>query len=113
MMSCLWRRIVSRMSRLRRPRRTSVCMSELEISGFAKPHRGRRTPLCHYSAIGAVAGSQEADPPPGARERSASPCCGVSLPCQSAGKITYPLVRALAADGVPVTVTHRVLKVAR
>ena len=31
----------------------------------------------------------------------------------SAGKMMYPLVRELAVDGVPVTVTCRVLKIAR
>ncbi len=37
----------------------------------------------------------------------------LSLPCESAGKMTYPLVRELAGDGVPVTVTCRVLKLSR
>jgi putative transposase len=36
-----------------------------------------------------------------------------SVAGEPAGKMMYPLVRELAADGVPVTVTCRVLKIAR
>ncbi len=39
--------------------------------------------------------------------------CGVSVAGEPAGKMMYPLVRELAVDGIPVTVTCRVLKLAR
>ena len=38
---------------------------------------------------------------------------GVSVAGQPAGKMMYRLVREMAADGIPVTVTCRVLKIAR
>src|SRR4051794_6136636 len=43
-------------------------------------------------------------------------CCAgprLSVAGQPAGKMIYPLVRELAADGIPVTVTCRVLTIAR
>jgi O-acetyl-ADP-ribose deacetylase (regulator of RNase III) len=45
----------------------------------------------------------------GAGERGAAPRCGVPVAGQPAGKTMYPLVRELAADGVAVRVTCRVL----
>src|SRR5690606_34124098 len=45
--------------------------------------------------------------------RGPAPRCGLSVAGSSAGKMMYPLVRELADDGVPVTVTCRVLKIAR
>ena len=49
----------------------------------------------------------------GAGERSPAPGGGVSVAGESAGKRLYPLVNELAADGIPVAVTCRVLKLAR
>ena len=49
----------------------------------------------------------------GAGKRSAAPGGGVFVAGQSAGKRLYPLVSELAADGIPVAVTCRVLKLAR
>ena len=49
----------------------------------------------------------------GAGERGAAPGGGVSVAGESAGKRLYPLVSELAADGIPVAVTCRVLKLAR
>jgi putative transposase len=40
-------------------------------------------------------------------------CLGFSIAVQFAGKRLYPLVNELAADGIPVAVTCRVLKLAR
>src|SRR5690606_29759612 len=55
--------------------------------------------------------------PPGAvaraGERGPAPGRGVSVPGEPAGKMMFPLVRDLADDGVPVTVTCRVLKLCR
>ena len=59
----------------------------------------------------------QAGPAAGAGERSPPSGRGLSLAGQSAGKMMYPLVRELAARDalirVPVTVTCRVLKLAR
>src|SRR5699024_2418129 len=60
-----------------------------------------------------VTGGPETDPVAGAGERSPAPRSGVSVPGEPAGKRYYPLVKELAADGIPVTVTCRVLKLAR
>ena len=46
----------------------------------------------------------------GAGERGAAPGGGLSVAGEPAGKRLYPLVSELAADGVPVAVTCRVLK---
>ena len=43
----------------------------------------------------------------------AAPRGGVSVAGEPAGKMMYPLVRDRAVDGIPVTVTCRVLKIAR
>ena len=48
-----------------------------------------------------------------AGERGPAPGGGVFRAGASAGKMIYPLVRELAADGIPVTVTCRVLNLAR
>src|SRR5690242_10108178 len=60
-----------------------------------------------------TAGSTSADQAAGAGERGPAPGCGLSVAGASAGKRIYPLVKELAVDGVPVTVTCRVLKLAR
>ena len=62
---------------------------------------------------GGAAGSAAADQDSRAGERGAAPGGGVFRSGASAGKMSYPLVRELAADGIPVTVTCRVLKLAR
>jgi hypothetical protein len=48
-----------------------------------------------------------------AGERGPAPGYGVSVTGELAGEMMYPLVRELADDGIPVTVTCRVLKIAR
>ena len=58
-------------------------------------------------------GRRKADPAARAGERGPAPGGGVSVAGEPAGKMMYPLVRELAADGIPVTVTCRVLKIAR
>ena len=55
----------------------------------------------------------QAQPGPGAGERGAAPGGGVFVAGEFVGKRLYPLVSELAADGIPVTVTCRVLKLAR
>ena len=57
--------------------------------------------------------AQEADQAAGAGERGPAPGRGVPVAGEPAGKRIYPLVRELAADGIPVAVTCRVLKIAR
>ncbi len=59
-----------------------------------------------HSSVGYV-------PPPRAGERGAAPRRGVSVPGELAEKMMFPLVRELAVDGIPVTVTCRVLKLCR
>src|SRR5699024_755401 len=46
-------------------------------------------------------------------ERGAAACGSVFVAGASAGKRYYPLVKELAEDGIPVTVTCRVLKLSR
>src|SRR5690606_33297639 len=58
-------------------------------------------------------GGAEADPAAGAGERGPAPRGRLPLAGEPAGKMMYPLVRELADDGIPVTVTCRVLKIAR
>ena len=58
-------------------------------------------------------GSTPADQAAGAGERGPAPGCGLPVTGASAGKRIYPLVKELAAGGIPVTVTCRVLKLAR
>ena len=57
--------------------------------------------------------AKQADPAARAGERGPAPGGGVSVAGEPAGKMMYPLVRELAVDGIPVTVTCRVLKIAR
>ena len=57
--------------------------------------------------------AQQADQAARAGERGPAPGGGVSVAGEPAGKMMYPLVRELAVDGIPVTVTCRVLKIAR
>ena len=56
---------------------------------------------------------QAPDPAARAGERGPAPRRGVSVAGEPAPKMMYPLVRELADDGIPVTVTCRVLKIAR
>ena len=49
----------------------------------------------------------------GAGKRGSAPRGRVSVPGEPAGKRLYPLVSELAADGIPVAVACRVLKLAR
>src|SRR5699024_2322644 len=51
--------------------------------------------------------------PARAGERGLASGCGVSVAGESAVKRLYPLVRELAADGIPVAVSCRVLKLSR
>src|SRR5699024_4326592 len=51
--------------------------------------------------------------PAGAGERSPPPRRGLPLPGEPAGKKLYPLVSELAAGGIPVAVSLRVLKLSR
>ena len=60
-----------------------------------------------------AASGQAPDPPARAGERGPAPCGGLSLSGEPAPKMMYPLVSELAVDGVPVTVTCRVLKLVR
>ena len=55
-----------------------------------------------------AAGAEEAEPDAGAGERDPAPGGGVFRP-GDLPKMTYPLVRDLAADVIPVAVTCRVL----
>jgi hypothetical protein len=48
-----------------------------------------------------------------AGERGAAPGRRLPVPVQPAGEMMFPLVRDLAGDGIPVTVTCRVLKLCR
>ncbi len=75
--------------------------------------RGRRTPGTTQRASAELREAEAADPAAGAGERGAAPRRGVSVAGQPAGKMLYPLVSELAADGIPVAVTCRVLKLAR
>ena len=71
----------------------------------ARARPARRSPSCERPS--------EADPPARAGERGPAPSGRLSLPGEPAGKMMYPLVRELAVDGIPVTVTCRVLKLVR
>ncbi|MGV0869106.1 IS3 family transposase [Corynebacterium kalidii] len=62
---------------------------------------------------GADPRAEEAQPAPRAGERGAAACGGVSVAGEPAVKRFYPLVTELAAAGIPVTVTCRVLKLSR
>jgi hypothetical protein len=57
--------------------------------------------------------SYGAEPAAGAGQRGPASSGGVSVAVQPAGKRLYPIVKELAADGIPVAVTCRVLKLAR
>ncbi len=79
-------------------------MKKANIEGASDPERPR------WSQLSVV--RPGADPAGGAGDRSA-PQGGVSVAGEPAGKVSYPLVPGLAADGIPVTVTCRVLDIAR
>ncbi len=98
-----------------RSRRTSgsseSCLHELAAQ---RRRRGRRSSPGTTAAESAeLREAQQADPAARAGERGPAPGGGVSVAGEPAGKMMYPLVRELAADGIPVTVTCRVLKLAR
>ena len=73
---------------------------------------GHRPGVTTAESVGA-AGAETPEPAAGAGERGAAPGGGLPVAGEPAGKMMYPLVRELAADGMPVTVTCRVLKLAR
>src|SRR5699024_8663114 len=59
------------------------------------------------------AGGSQAQPTPRAGERGPPPRGGIFRAGTPPGKGYYPLVTKLAASGIPVTVTCRVLKLSR
>ena len=77
-------------------------LRQAEIDEGAKPGVSRASRLSCASA--------SADQAAGAGERGPAPGDGVSVAGESAGKRLYPLVSELAADGIPVAVTCRVLE---
>ena len=72
-------------------------------------HRAR----CDRRGVRGAAGAEAPQPAAGAGERGSPPRRGLLVAGEPAGKMMYPLVRELAGDGIPVTVTCRVLKLAR
>ena len=72
--------------------------------------RGRHQARHDRGGERGAARGEAPDPAARAGERGAAPSGGVSVAGEPAGKMMYPLVRELAADGIPVTVTCRVLK---
>lgn len=78
--------------------------TEIEVGNTPGNHqsRSRRTP-----------GGPAPDPSAEAGERSSAPRRGLPLAGELAEKMMYPLVSELAADGIPVAVSLRVLKLAR
>ncbi len=88
------------------PMTLSKWMRQADIDEGAKPGKstGESAELRELRRRNQAAGAGERGPAPGG---------GVSVAVQSAGKRLYPLVNELAADGIPVAVTCRVLKLAR
>ena len=74
----------------------------------ARRHRRRHPARRHQQRVGRAAGVAEAEPDSGAGERDPAPGGGVLRP-RDRPKMSYPLVLDLAADGIPVAVTCRVL----
>ncbi len=68
---------------------------------------------CQHRSVCGTAGAAPPESVVRAGERSPATGRGVSVAGESAGKRLYPLVSELAADGIPVAVTCRVLKLAR
>ena len=79
---------------------------------IADADEGRRSRPEQRGDLRAASG-QAPDPAARAGERGPAPGGGLSLPGEPAPKMMYPLVSELAVDGVPVTVTCRVLKLVR
>ena len=80
----------------------------------AKPPSTTATALVSTTAESAEIREREAaDPAARAGERGAAPSSGVSRPGEPPKRLMYPLVRELAVDGIPVTVSCRVLGLAR
>src|SRR5699024_8444947 len=75
--------------------------------------RGRRPAWQDQSGVLRAAGAASPEPSAGAGERGSAPRRRLSLAGEPAGKRLYPLVSELAADGIPVAVSLRVLKLAR
>src|SRR5690606_21326898 len=76
-------------------------------------HRRRREARDHDQRVRRTAGCPAPDPVARAGERGPAPSGGVPVAGEPAGKRLYPLVKELAAEGVAVAVTCRVLKLAR
>src|SRR5690625_4652946 len=76
-------------------------------------HRCRQQAGQVHGRVRRAARAAEADSSVGAGERSTASCRRVLVAGESAVKRLYPLVRELAADGIPVAVSCRVLKVSR
>src|SRR5699024_4905148 len=92
---------------LRRPRR-----HHREMAAPSR-HRCRQQAGQVHGRVRRAARAAEADSSVGAGERSTASCCRVLVAGESAVKRLYPLVRELAADGIPVAVSCRVLKLSR
>src|SRR5699024_2762536 len=75
--------------------------------------RGRDQARYHGRRERRAAHGPEADPVARAGERGPPQGSGLLVAGEPAGKMIYPLARELADDGIPVTVTCRVLKIAR
>lgn len=73
----------------------------------------RQPPRQDTGGIDRAARGPQADPAAPAGERGPPPCRGLPVPGAPAGKRFYPLVSELAADGIPVAVSLRVLKLSR
>src|SRR5690625_6164392 len=92
---------------LRRPRR-----HHREMAAPSR-HRCRQQAGQVHGRVRRAARAAEADSSVGAGERSTASCRRVLVTGESAVKRLYPLVRELAADGIPVAVSCRVLKLSR
>src|SRR5690606_8205235 len=68
---------------------------------------------CHHGGVGRESRVEAPSPSARARERGAAPRRGVSRSGEPPKRMMYPLVRELAVDGIPVTVSCRVLGLAR
>src|SRR5690625_3184209 len=76
-------------------------------------YRRRQPPRQDTGGVDRAARGPQADPAASAGERGPPPCGGLPVPGEPAGKRFYPLVSELAVDGIPVTVSLRVLKLSR
>src|SRR5699024_11539318 len=76
-------------------------------------HRRRQPPRQEPGGVDGAARGAQADPVARAGERGPAPGCRLPVPGEPAGKRFYPLVSELAAEGIPVAVSLRVLKLFR